>query len=1207
MKFVLRSALCASLICMATGCGSTSSDASDSGGSKTLVQPIVDTSEAAAEIKAAWRRFQHCQNASACTGYPFDPTSEVLMVPNSDDTAAYRRYEEAPGLKYTVVYSEMFGAVVLASDVFDTWLSLSSRTSATGENLFKYIGMPRPDGTFERGMITSDTHLVVSGDIYARYLELNDDFDFGPPEGDEISEAGGRSQKFKNGEIYWKAGLGAFGLREGDVLDRWKALGGAGGPLGFPVTKVYEIGEDPVAVDTGSGTSYIMPTGARFENGSVYDYPTTGAFAVTGDIGTAYENTYGGVTGFLGFPISEEQTVAATGDQFVDYQNGILVRHKDANGNWRVYPFSAFDLFFERLQGRDDDCYAGVCGGGEMQPTFTITTPERTFSKHFTEKDDNWNPRFEHSWTSADLDLKAPYSKWFLDVSVRVYEIDDGPNDDMGSVSAHYSIENLWGKDAELEHRNGDLSAWFTVRNHIEYGDKPFRQEQWWAYHNFTTDTLSYDTYEQTFADVAHAGSFEENPFVYFFYDWVYKGSAANGNCFGMTLEAVYATLGRSIYSQPIHSHLEETWDPATGDPLGNGGRPDPSIGTHQTMMDAINVRFGYQLGSKSVAWTLAAFLSGLTHEPARNFEESRTASELGEHPLISIARYTFKAGHSVLPYEWGDDAIKIADPNYPWSYHQGEDIIDITRYDFTSSYSYRDYGGNSGTYGRMWYMPFYLFSEKQYTPVGFGSEAIDDIKSFIVGSTGATRQISDDQGRTLFRKDLTAPPTRWDEIVEDENARVPNIAPIPLSDGSGEDGPQIFASKGQGATHHYDVELAPGASSGTEYNAMFSSGRMSSTFVVPGTAGKPERITAHDINDDDRAISLKVPSSSNSKKVKWTIAGAEKSRWAELSDLEIDPGQTLTIRLEKGGYQLVIENDGAPTTAHLRVHHGNGIKVVDVGTLQIPSGETQTAFDVPKTTLTLSNEVEGKHGWLVAPVTVNLATEEYTGKGLKLVQWSNDSQTTWTDYEGPFTYADEGLTSIWYYALDKDWNQEAPKSREVKIDTRVPVLQVSTGTGVYTRIKGFVADARAEDPVPGSGIDSFTVTVDGAAVAPGATVDIFWFALGTHTLAAHAVDVAGWETSKSATFEVAATLEDLPETIRELGRRGEITHDGTVKSLVQKAEAALASKQKGNIGAATNQLQALLNELNAQTGQKVSLRGANLLVGDVQYIIAHF
>jgi hypothetical protein len=75
---------------------------------------------------------------------------------------------------------------------------------------------------------------------------------------------------------------------------------------------------------------------------------------------------------------------------------------------------------------------------------------------------------------------------------------------------------------------------------------------------------------------------------------------------------------------------------------------------------------------------------------------------------------------------------------------------------------------------------------------------------------------------------------------------------------------------------------------------------------------------------------------------------------------------------------------------------------------------------------------------------------------------------------------------------------------------------------------------------------------------------------------------------------------------IRELSRRGEIDSDGMMNSLLQKADNALMARAKGNLIPARTQLQAVIDEASAQSGQHLGARGAALLIGDVQYVSQH-
>jgi hypothetical protein len=81
----------------------------------------------------------------------------------------------------------------------------------------------------------------------------------------------------------------------GTFYDLWMYFHGANGVLGEPVNDYYAI---------GSGQEQ------DFTGGSIYWSPTTGTYEVQGAIHTAYEGRFYGPTGILGFPSSNEESIA---------------------------------------------------------------------------------------------------------------------------------------------------------------------------------------------------------------------------------------------------------------------------------------------------------------------------------------------------------------------------------------------------------------------------------------------------------------------------------------------------------------------------------------------------------------------------------------------------------------------------------------------------------------------------------------------------------------------------------------------------------------------------------------------------------------------------------------------------------------------------------------------------------------------------------
>ena len=272
----------------------------------------------------------------------------------------------------------------------------------------------------------------------------------------------------------------------------------------------------------------------------------------------------------------------------------------------------------------------------------------------------------------------------------------------------------------------------------------------------------------------------------------------------------------------------------------------------------------------------------------------------------------------------------------------------------------------------------------------------------FSVGSDGEMNQITDDSGRTLFEPGLSAPPAQWSDIRQDGAMRIPNILPISLPS----DVPmqaQIYAGIHMtGTTHNYDVVATPGVAAHTPYEMGVSTGKLSSTFSIPGTPGVAERITMEKIATSNKAVSLTIPSNGEAKSVDWTVTGLNKYRWAQLSSLAMVPSQAIKVRLENAGYRVIVNNNGPATSANLTVATDRYRSGVSVGTINIPNGDSTIEFELPTSSMTVTGQAVGKNGWLVAPVTITLNAVVYSSAGLDALEYGHD-QVNWTAYMGRF------------------------------------------------------------------------------------------------------------------------------------------------------------------------------------------------------------
>lgn len=82
------------------------------------------------------------------------------------------------------------------------------------------------------------------------------------------------------------------------------------------------------------------------------------------------------------------------------------------------------------------------------------------------------------------------------------------------------------------------------------------------------------------------------------------------------------------------------------------------------------------------------------------------------------------------------------------------------------------------------------------------------------------------------------------------------------------------------------------------------------------------------------------------------------------------------------------------------------------------------------------------------------------------------------------------------------------------------------------------------------------------------------------------------------------AVIGSLKQDIALSRKIGWIDNDGIMNSLVKQADAVEASIGKGNMETAKNQMNALINEVNAQKGKHISDKAIKVLVEDIQYIM---
>jgi uncharacterized protein with LGFP repeats len=204
---------------------------------------------------------------------------------------------------------------------------------------------------------TAGTH-IVKGAIMAKWGTTRWEAGFlGWPTSDETCVVGGCFNRFQGGVVYWSPTHGAAVVK-GAILDRWNSLGGATGPMGFPVadetcvrggcsstfrggTVFWSPAGGTRWMDTalagrfaalGGTNTWGFPTSDQLPltagnyvllgvDRSLYWSPASGAHVVKGAIYSRWAAA-GWENSELGFPMTDEKCVI--GGCYTDFQGGTI-------------------------------------------------------------------------------------------------------------------------------------------------------------------------------------------------------------------------------------------------------------------------------------------------------------------------------------------------------------------------------------------------------------------------------------------------------------------------------------------------------------------------------------------------------------------------------------------------------------------------------------------------------------------------------------------------------------------------------------------------------------------------------------------------------------------------------------------------------------------------------------------------------------------
>jgi hypothetical protein len=583
---------------------------------------------------------------------------------------------------------------------------------------------------FSRGAIywSAGTGAVPALDqIYVDYEALGESATLGFPTKAATAVPGGQEQLFQGARMYHRAGEAHAFEVHGAILAKYLAPGGVR-KWGFPVTNESDVRK---------GTTQVLGKFSEFEDCTIYWSPSSGAWEVHGDIQKKYDEIKGPI-GDLGFPTSDERDIPGVSGagRMNTFQKGSILWYGNYNSIVVARPFK---IYLGRLSTKESEGF----GMGQNDIYVKVTVKEGSsvvFDKRRPSSGDWGGHNIKDiNYTIPNEFLPNNPNKvvWYR---LKAWDADPGNDDYLGEVSKTLNASNAWG----LRENNGTFTLGptskirsFTTSVRPTIDPKSLTaSEKWWGAQNQGTPDISWQKHAQCFRDVdSDTEWWDITDWVdKAFYELVTKDIAENGNCFGMSLESIYALKFSSIFSLPLCNYTN--W---------NG------------IVNEINVKHCYQAGAEAIYWFLGQFLGGNTHDPKGVFNNSRNAFLQGRNPVLCVAqKYDFSGEpHCILPVAWDSSSkpwrITICDPNSPANPCSINATKVLTFYPDQNTFNYLNkYKGGEWTGGRLYYIPFDVLNRHPRTPVWDLILLILAGTIIILGEDADTTSITDESGKDL-------------------------------------------------------------------------------------------------------------------------------------------------------------------------------------------------------------------------------------------------------------------------------------------------------------------------------------------------------------------------------------------------------------------------------------------------------------------------
>lgn len=658
------------------------------------------------EIEA---KYDELGGSDSFLGHPSG--SVKIMKDNAGCDTAMQRYDGG-----TIYWSSITGCYAIGKIIAGKYNLYGGFNNELGHPLgdqretYGGSGVMTP---FEKGGIylCNNYVAVLKGEVYAKYVTLQEDTsNLGTPKFDTKEYHGGLRSNFSNGAILYHDEFGVKTI-EGGFYREWSEA--EDDSMLFPISSAQNLFD----VNGNQTAGEVV----EFETANIYAIPKMNPqtlkpefhyYTVRDEILDKYQKM-GGVQSKLGFPCGNEVSFDSGRIKCSNFDNGIMIWTNDLG----AFPITDVRLFIEFADsGAIDDGMFNY--DAELYAKISIIVDgkcivdDKKIDGDSTSLEINEEFIIENIKSSTKIEMKV----WY-------YDYDAGSdNDYLGKIEKVFTIENLFGfkncnfgkyKDMPMTKKGADANHKGSVKLDYSIGHpheidpkKSFREQCWWDFDNFTTKTLSYKLYADTYTDVNYAGDsvldYLMNPLDKIYYHLAYEDLASKGNCFGMCLAAIDIAKNKSGYTYPLTNFQSKSGSVYVG--TNADFEQDTDAKYYHGADEVINRKHGYQIGIDAIGWMFSRFTNLTAILPSRVF--SSVIKRLSKNEMSIVCMYDIDSGsaHAVLAYDHdvkdGKKRLLVADPNKPFRSIEESGIHpENPSYIELSGYNFKYYDGTKYTY----------------------------------------------------------------------------------------------------------------------------------------------------------------------------------------------------------------------------------------------------------------------------------------------------------------------------------------------------------------------------------------------------------------------------------------------------------------------------------------------------------------------------